>query len=366
MIAALLFILFCSIMVAIFLQQPKFGKTPVGKRLQLIKQSPHYKKGKFENLSYTPDLTEGATYYSVIKKFFFEKRVRPKPSQKLPSAKTNLLQLSKDENVLVWFGHSSYYMQADGKTFLVDPVLSGAASPIKFTTRSFDGADVYTVDELPAIDYLIITHDHWDHLDYETIIKLKPRISKVICGLGVGEHFEHWGFNTSIISEHQWYETIQLEDHFTMYTTPARHFSGRGFSRNKSMWMSYVLQTPSLKIFIGGDSGYDTHFERTGAEHGPFDLAILECGQYDKSWRYIHTLPDEIIKVVQALKAKKLMPVHWGKFQLANHPWDEPILKISELARLNNIELATPLIGEAVYLKEEKQIFTPWWRNING
>lgn len=365
MITVLFFILILVIIVVVFMQQPKFGKTPRGKRLELIKQSPHFKKGRFENLSFTPDLTEGATYYSVLNKFLFQKKVRPKPAIKLPSIKTNLHQLEKDENVLVWFGHSSYFMQVDGRTFLVDPLLSGAASPIKFTTRSFDGTDVYIAEDIPAIDYLIVTHDHWDHLDYETIIKLKSKIRKVICGLGVGEHFEHWGFNHSIIAEHQWYETILLEDQFIMYTTPARHFSGRGFSRNKSLWMSYVLQTSSIKIFIGGDSGYDTHFERTGAEHGPFDLAILECGQYDKSWRYIHTLPDEIINVAKALKAKKVMPVHWGKFQLANHPWDEPILNITSLAPENNIALVTPLIGEVVNLKGENQIFNAWWKDIN-
>jgi L-ascorbate metabolism protein UlaG (beta-lactamase superfamily) len=365
MTAALFFILIFTIIVALFMQQRKFGKKPRRKRLELIKQSPHFKNGKFENLSHTPDLTEGTSYYAVLKEFIFEKSKRGKPSVALPSAKVNLHQVAKDENILVWFGHSSYFMQIDGRKFLIDPLFSGAASPVKFTTKSFEGTDVYDATDIPVIDYLIITHDHWDHLDYETIIKLKATIGKVICGMGVGEHFEHWGFDPARISEHLWYETIQLEDKFTMYTTPARHFSGRGFSRNKSLWMSYVLQTPSLKIFIGGDSGYDTHFEKTGIEHGPFDLAILECGQYDKSWRYIHTHPDEIIKVAAALQAKKVMPVHWGKFQLANHAWDEPIISITQLAEENNIQLVTPKIGEKVDLKKEYQEFVQWWKEID-
>ena len=129
--------------------------------------------------------------------------------------------------------------------------------------------------------------------------------------------------------------------------------------------MSYVLQTPTMKIFIGGDSGYDSHFKKIGIEHGPFDLAILECGQYDKSWRYIHTLPGEIIKVIQDLRTKKVMPVHWGKFQLANHAWDEPIINITQLAEENNISLVTPLIGEAVHLKRKDQVFSQWWKDIN-
>jgi L-ascorbate metabolism protein UlaG (beta-lactamase superfamily) len=255
-------------------------------------------------------------------------------------------------------------MQVDGKRFLIDPVLSGAASPIKFTTKSFTGSDVYNTEDIPTIDYLIITHDHWDHLDYETIIKLKNKVSKVICGLGVAVHFEHWGYEPTRISEFQWYQTAALVEGFTIYTTPARHFSGRGFRRNKSLWMSYVLQSPTLKIFIGGDSGYDTHFEKIGAEYGPFDLAILECGQYNKSWRYIHTHPREIILAAQNLQTKKVMPVHWGKFQLANHAWDEPIISISQLAEENNISLVTPIIGEAVYLKMEDQEFSQWWKDI--
>jgi L-ascorbate metabolism protein UlaG (beta-lactamase superfamily) len=324
----------------IFIQQPKFGKIPKGSKLELIKQSPHFKNGKFENLSPTPDLTEGVSYYAVMKEFLFEKSKRGKPAAILPSVKINLQQLNKDENVLVWFGHSSYFMQVDGKKFLIDPVLSGAASPVRFTTKSFKGSDVYTTDDIPSIDYLVITHDHWDHLDYETITKLKSKVSKVICGLGVGIHFECWGYESSRISE-------------------------RGFSRNKSLWMSYVLQTPTMKIFIGGDSGYDSHFKKIGVEYGPFDLAILECGQYDKSWRYIHTLPGEIIKVIQDLRAKKVMPVHWGKFQLANHAWDEPIINISRFAEENNFSLVTPLIGEAVHLKKEDQVFSQWWKEIN-
>ena len=349
----------------IFIQQPKFGKIPKSSKLELIKQSPHFKNGKFENLTPTPDLTEGVSYYAVMKEFLFEKSKRGKPAAILPSVKINLQQLNKDENVLVWFGHSSYFMQVDGKKFLIDPVLSGAASPVRFTTKSFKGSDVYTTDDIPSIDYLVITHDHWDHLDYETITKLKSKVSKVICGLGVGIHFECWGYESSRISELQWYETIQLNNGFTIHSNPARHFSGRGFSRNKSLWMSYVLQTPRMKIFIGGDSGYDSHFKKIGIEHGPFDLAILECGQYDKSWRYIHTLPGEIIKVIQDLRAKKVMPVHWGKFQLANHAWDEPIINISRFAEENNFSLVTPLIGEAVHLKREDQLFLQWWKEIN-
>lgn len=364
MYTTLILLLVFTIIIYTFLKQPKFGQLPKGTQLEKIKNSPNYRDGQFQNLSPTPDLTEGANYYSVIKEVLFEKSKRNKPSQKLISQKTDLKTLNPSEDVIVWFGHSSYFMQIDGKKILVDPVLSGAASPIKFTTRSFDGSDVYTTDDFPEIDYLFISHDHWDHLDYETVLKLKPKVKTVFCGLGVAEHLEKWGYNPEIIFEKDWNQEIILEDGFTINTTPARHFSGRGLKRNQSLWMSYILQTPNKKIFIGGDSGYDTHFKTIGEKFGPFDLAILECGQYDKSWKYIHMKPEEIIQAAKYLKTKTLFPVHWGKFSLANHAWDEPINRVSALSEKENIPLITPMIGEKVNLNET-YISTNWWKNIN-
>ena len=165
-----------AIIVFLFMQQAQFGKLPSGKRLERIKQSPNYKDGSFKNLSFTPDLAEGVTYYSVMKEFLFGKKVRLKPIDEIPHTKIDLKSLNPTENILVWFGHSSYFMQLDGKTFLVDPVFSGGASPIKATTRSFRGTDIYSVADFPDIDFLFISHDHYDHLDYETIIELKPKI----------------------------------------------------------------------------------------------------------------------------------------------------------------------------------------------
>jgi L-ascorbate metabolism protein UlaG (beta-lactamase superfamily) len=346
------------------MHQPKFGKMPAGERLEQIKRSPNYKDGKFQNLSHTPDLTEGTSYYAVLKEFIFQKSKRNKPADTIPSVKTNLLMLDKSVDTLVWFGHSSYFMQVDGKRLLVDPVLSGAASPIKATTQSFKGSDVYTVDDIPDIDYLFISHDHWDHLDYDTVIRLKPRIHKIVCGLGTGEHLERWGFSPDQLIEKNWNETAVLEAGFVVNFTPARHFSGRGFKRNAAVWVSFVLQTPTLKIFIGGDSGYDSHFAEIGNRFGPFDLAILECGQYDKSWKYIHMMPAEIVQAAQDLKAVKLMPVHWAKFSLANHAWDDPIRAVWALSKGSNLQLFTPLIGEAAKLKEDNH-FTDWWSQIN-
>lgn len=352
------------LLVYVFMQQPKFGKLPSDERLQKIKSSPNFRDGKFQNLSFTPDLAEGETMLKVMKKILFQKDKRNKPTDIIPSQKTDLLNLASDENVIVWFGHSSYFMQLDGKKFLIDPVFSGAASPIPATTRSFPGSDVYTTDDIPQIDYLIISHDHWDHLDYDTVVKLKPKVKTVITGLGTGAHLERWGFDAKIIIEEDWNEKIDLADGFTINTTPARHFSGRTFKRNQAIWLSFVLQTPTRKIFLGGDSGYDTHFAKIGADFGPFDLAILECGQYNLSWKNIHLLPEEMIPAATDLKAKMLMPVHWGKFALAIHAWDEPITKVTEAAKAANLPLLTPMIGEKANLDIPK-VYEEWWKNVN-
>ena len=363
LIAILFFIAVMIIAVSTFLRQPQFGRPSSGERRQLIQQSPNYKNGQFQNRNITPALTEGASYLGVMREFFFGKSKRGKPAAILPSKTVDLLAFDKDKDVLVWFGHSSYFMQLDGKKFLVDPVLSGSASPIKFTTRSFRGSDVYTANDIPSIDYLFITHDHWDHLDYDTIIRLKPKIKKIITGLGVGEHLEYWGFNKNMIIEKDWDEEVVLEDGFIVNTAPARHFSGRGFKRNGSLWMSFILKTPRFKIYIGGDSGYDDHFAEIGNKFGPFDLAILENGQYDKNWKYIHMMPEEVIQAAQDLNAKTLLPVHWSKFSLSIHAWDEPIVRASDEARRKNVKLLHPMIGEAIDLKENFSS-TAWWENV--
>ncbi len=359
------FLLLFAIITILILNHPKFGKLPSGEHLERIKQSPHYKNEAFQNQSITPDLTEGENFLSVALYFFFKKSKRVAPKGKIPSIKTDLLNLDINKDVLVWFGHSSYFIQIDKKRILVDPVFCGYASPFSFTAKAFDGSDSYKVEDMPEIDYLFISHDHWDHLDYETIKKLKPKIKNVICSIGTAQHLEYWGYKKEIIIEKDWHQTFNLGTGFTVHTTPCRHFSGRGFKRNKALWQSYVLQTPSMKLFLGGDSGYDKHFAEIGKTHGPFDLAILENGQYDKRWRYIHLLPNEIVKAANELTTKRLLAVHHSKFAIANHDWDEPMIKITANCKMAGLPLLTPKIGELVYLKETSQTFEEWWTEIN-
>lgn len=357
----------CAVLVVaiiIFTRQPPFGSAPQGQRLGRIESSPNYKNGRFQNLEDTPDLAEGANMATVLWNFIFNKTPRQVPVDPIPSIKTDLRQLDAATDVLIWFGHSSYFMQTAGKKLLVDPVFNGHASPVSFTTKSFPGTTGYHVPDMPDIDYLVITHDHWDHLDYNTVKQLQPKVGRVICPLGVGAHLEYWGYPAEKIVELDWHESVPLADGFSLRATPARHFSGRGFKRNGTLWASFVLNTPNQRIFIGGDSGYGTHFLQIGQQYGPFDLAILENGQYHPYWIYIHTLPEQVLLAAQDLGAKRILPVHNAKFSLAMHAWDDPLIEITKANSTTGLPLLTPMIGQPVYLQDTAQVFERWWEGV--
>ncbi|MBT8281489.1 MAG: MBL fold metallo-hydrolase [Muriicola sp.] len=360
-VGLLIIILTIAVGTFIFLSTERFGEHPSGERLLKAEQSSNFRNGSFQNLNETPMLTEGVSYSKVMYEFLFSSKPK-EPTVIIPSVKTDLNTLGTNEDVLIWMGHSTYFIQLNGKKILVDPVLSGNASPLSFTTKAYNGTDIYTTDELPEIDYLFLSHDHWDHMDYKTLKKLKPKVKNVITGLGNGAHLESWGFNSEVILEGDWYDSYVFEDGFEVHITPARHFSGRGFKRAQTLWSSFVLKSPTTTIYIGGDSGYDTHFKEIGDKFGPFDLAILENGQYDEKWRYIHMLPGEQLKAATDLKAKTVLPVHSGKFTLANHDWDEPFLKINNGGIEKDIRVITPMIGEQVNLNDSKQRFKDWWK----
>lgn len=366
MTSTLIFIGLIIVGTLIFLQHPLFGKQPSGERLDRIKKSKNYKNGQFQNLSHTPALTEGVTYWATIKEMLFSKIEHTKPNDSIPYIKTNLADLNVSEDFMVWFGHSSYFIQTNGKKFLIDPVLTKNASPLYKTNMAFKGADVYTFDSMPAVDYLILTHDHYDHLDYTSFKNIKDKAAHIICPLGVGEHLEYWGFPKENITELDWYEDAALNDSIKITATPARHFSGRSFKRNTTLWASYVLRTNNLNLYLGGDSGYDTHFKEIGTKYGPFDLAILENGQYDRKWKYIHMMPEEVVQASNDLQAKRFFPVHSSKFKLANHPWKEPLERVSiASAKQTTSQLITPKIGEVIYLNQQDQVFEKWWEQVN-
>lgn len=347
----------------LFMQHTSFGKAPSGERLERIKKSPQYKDGAFQNQSITPTFSTNKNLWGVLYDFIFKQEKDSRPSKNIPTVKTDFKQWHIEDDFLIWMGHSSLYMQIRGKKFLIDPVLV-SASPLPIFNTAFKGTSLYTPEDLPDIDVLILTHDHWDHLDYKTIIYIKNNVQQVICPLGVGAHLEYWGFNKNQLTELDWNEQAVVDSGFTITALPARHFSGRGLKRNQSLWASYMLQSPAGNIYLGGDSGYDNHYNTIKNQFGTIDLAILENGQYNNDWRYIHLVPEDLVRAVQDLKPKRLLTIHNSKYALAMHPWYEPLEKISETSEKSNINLMTPMIGEPIYLKDTSQSFKKWWREI--
>lgn len=347
-----------------FVRQPKFGCLPEGARLERLKKSPHYADGAFRNLIPTPQLTEGATFAGVIFRHLTLPKKKLIPASPPPFIKTHLLAPDGDTDRIVWLGHSSLFMQLGGKTILIDPVFSGHAAPVSFSTRAFTGAAPYQAEDMPDIDCLIISHDHWDHLDYPTLTALRRKTASVVCGLGVGAHLERWGFAEERIREADWFTRLDLGDGLAVHVLPSRHFSGRWLRANTSLWTACAVETRRRRVFYSGDSGYGPHFADIGKRFPGFDLAILDTGQYDASWKYIHMTPEEAVEAAEDLGAKALLPVHVGRFAIAAHAWDEPLRRVAAASRTRNFRLLTPMIGECVDLDDETRTFTRWWEEM--
>jgi L-ascorbate metabolism protein UlaG (beta-lactamase superfamily) len=373
MLIILLVMLVFTIGVFAFLQTAVFGKHPTGARLQRIEKSPNYRDGSFKNFSETPMMTGDASYWDMTMKFLGNDTTQKEPPAPLPSVKTDLKMLVAEQTltsepakpVVVWFGHSMYFIRIGGKTILVDPVLSERASPVSFAgSVSYPGTRIVTAADFPPLDAIIITHDHYDHLDYETILQLAPKTKHFHTSLGVGEHLEYWGIPASAISEYDWWECGMIADGIEIIAAPARHSSGRGVVGNKkTLWSSFILKTATHTLYVGGDSGYDTHFKAIGDKYGPFDLVMLECGQYNLSWKLIHLMPEEVVQAAQDLRSKALLPVHWGKFTLALHPWDESIRRVTAEAKKREVRITTPRIGEVIRL-DSVYPASAWWESV--
>lgn len=344
-----------------YLQHPKFGALPDRSELQ---RSSHYANGQFQNLESEPmRVSDGDAQKGWVDMLLApEGRFPPGP---IPSEATDLRALDRSEDVVIWLGHSSYYIQLGGKRILIDPVLSTNASPIPMTNEAFEGASPFTPDDIPDIDYLLISHDHWDHLDYPTIMALKERIGQVVAGLGVGAHFRAWGFPENKIQEADWGTTLRLDDELAIHVAPARHYSGRWLERNQSLWVSYALETDEHKIYYSGDSGYGKHLKAIGDAYGGFDLALLDSGQYDEQWRYVHMMPEDAAQAADDLRTKALMPAHVGKFSIAFHDWDDPFKRIVAASEGKAWQLVTPRIGQLVNIAS-LPASSPWWQTVQA
>ena len=337
---------------------PTMGKAPAGARLQRIRRSPNYDGKTFRNLVPTEVTRKGVSFFKMLRDFS-HRPADTAPPKPMPSVQTDLKALPDGQVSIVWFGHSSYLLKIDKTHILVDPVFSGNASPLSFFAKAFPGSNDYGVEDMPeTLEAVLLTHDHYDHLDYRTILGLRARTNHFYTSLGVGAHLEYWGIGPEKITELDWWEGTAFDEKgrpngagpITLTATPGRHFSGRTFKRGGAIWSSFVLQTPGYKLFLGGDSGYEQHFKTIGDRFGPFDLAILECGQYHENWPSIHMQPEETVKAAGDLKAITLMPVHWGKFTLSLHPWNEPIRRVTAAAEKAGLPITTPRIGEIVNL----------------
>ena len=246
--------------VVAYLQHPLFGELPSGERLARIERSPNRADGSFHNQIDTPMRTTDQSEWSMWMETLLGEKGQPRPPEAVPAVKTNLKALDPAQDLVVWLGHSSYFVQLGGQRILIDPVFSANAAPVPWAVQAFEGTSIYTAEDMPQIDVLLITHDHYDHLDYPSILALQSKVRQVVTGSGMGSHFDAWGYKAGIVREADWNETVEQSPRLQIHITPARHFSGRTFKRNQALWVGFALVSPERRLFFSGDSGYAPHF----------------------------------------------------------------------------------------------------------
>ena len=338
-----------------------FGQAPKGDALSEVQRSPHYRDGAFRNQVAPPPSSGGGNKLATLWRFLTEKRDYAWPDEPLPVIDTDLAAIPRDSEVIVWLGHSSWYLQLAGKRILIDPVFSRYASPFSFINKAFPGDYPWSAPSMPEIDLLVISHDHYDHLDYATMKGLMHKVRRVITPLGVGSHLRYWGMDGQIITEADWNTEVAVDDTLAVHVLPARHFSGRDLNRNQTLWASFMFVTPDKKIYYSGDSGYGPHFKAIGEQFGGADIAIMENGQYDPDWRHVHMMPDETAQAAADLNAAAVLPSHSGRFVLARHLWNDPYRQLTRASRDKHYRLLTPVQGEPVRVGDRDQQFHVWW-----
>ncbi|MED2840138.1 MBL fold metallo-hydrolase [Bacillus wiedmannii] len=294
---------------------------------------------------------------------YLKMKTKLRPIKNLPIVLSN-----KDNESLesvTWFGHSASLLKIEGKKLLLDPMFGDASSPFPlFNSKRYSGTFSLEREELQEIDAIIISHNHYDHLNYKSIMQLKDCAKHFYVPSGVAQYLIKWGVSPSKISEHNWWDEITF-DNIKLVCAPARHFSGRSMTdRDCSLWCSWLILGQETKVFFSGDSGYAPHFKEIGSKYGPFDLTLMECGQYDPRWSAIHMLPEETVQAHIDVKGELLLPIHWGAFTLALHEWSDPIERVTKEANRLGVNIATPQIGESITLKSTDYPSSAWWREI--
>ncbi len=334
---------------------------PLGRKPKSL-QSPNQINGKFRNQYETPMNFSAEDMVSMARDYRDVTSLR-KPTERLPIVPIDFEEKTGSSFTRIyWLGHSALMVQMDGKTMLVDPMFGRSPSPLPFAKNERFSEDLpFDLKDLPEIDVVLLTHDHYDHLDYGTILAIKDKVAMFIVPLGVGSHLKRWGVGAERIVERDWGESYAFGS-WTFVCTPARHFSGRSLTdRNSTLWASWVVLGETDRLFFSGDSGYAPHFKMIGEQYGPFDFAALECGQYDVRWPDVHMQPEETAQAFHDLRADQMMPIHWGAFTLSFHDWFDPAEQMSSL--LPKEVVLTPKIGERITL-DGRNNTTTWWREL--
>ncbi|MBR9729090.1 MBL fold metallo-hydrolase [Shewanella intestini] len=317
--------------------------------------------GKYQNteISYQTGL---ADFWRITKAYLTQKRDAPSPTQAIPVTSLTKQQLMSEQHDAVYrLGHSTILMRIDNAFLLLDPVFSERASPVQWAGPKRFHQSPIRLDELPPISAVIISHDHYDHLDKATIEYLATQVDHFITPSKVGEHLIHWGVAPERITELSWWQSVNIGS-IKLTATPAQHFSGRGlFDRDQTLWASWVIAGQQHKVFFSGDGGYFSGFKTIGERFGPFDLTLIETGAYNELWLDIHMMPQQSLQAHIDLNGKAMLPIHNGTFDLALHDWFEPFEQISQLAAVHQITLLTPVFGEEVIIGHST-ITRPWWK----
>lgn len=339
-----------------------FAWRVMAKRRRIVRahpDSPAWRNGRFRNVADT----RAASLGEVRKAFRAHRGQRRKPQSPLPVAAVRQDALSgpaAQALQVTWLGHSSVLIEVDGLRLLTDPVLGARASPVSFAGPKRFTPPALTVAQLPPIDAVILSHDHYDHLDRDTIRALADRVGHFYTTLGVGQRLIAWGVEARRVTELDWWQETRFGP-LTLAATPAQHFSGRGLrDGNSTLWASWVVLGTHERLFFSGDTGMHEGFAQIGERYGPFDLTLIECGAYSETWPNVHMQPEQSIAAHRLVRGKTMMPVHWGTFDLAFHRWDEPAERIRLLAAEQGVHLVQPRPGETV--RPDTPLQSPWWR----
>jgi len=342
----------------------QFGARASKVDLQKYASSKHWDGTKFDNLEITKMDLNFQTLPKLLYKQFCEKEGRA-PLSKLPITgfDKDVFLKPSEQTRFIWYGHSAVLLRMNGLTIFIDPMLGPNAAPIApFPVKRFSDNTLNLIDGFPEIDLLLLSHDHYDHLDFKSIQKLKPKVKHYFVALGVARHLIKWGIPKNDITEFDWWANQRFED-IDISFTPTRHFSGRGLTdRAKSLWGGWAFKTSTENIWFSGDSGYGKHFKDIGAQLGPFDFAFMECGQYNENWHQIHMYPEESVQAALDAGVTKIMPVHWAGFTLAQHTWKDPIDRFVREAGKQNISVSHPTLGGMHSYQEN--IRHRWWDTI--